>query len=127
MVMASMSAPRQNEVAMAVDPPAPAGRNDRGRIELLDDGGPDDRYPDVEPVALVERRLGHGTVHQHLAATFDPGCERARRRQRRFLARLVFGHHYAQPQAIADDLDRALLRRMAVNLGMAFVEFLPRG
>src|SRR6185312_6641821 len=119
--------PRQNEIHVLVDRGTPAGRHDGGGVELLDDRGAGEPGPGRQLVALVERRLGAALrieIDQPLA--FDGAL------RRRLLLHApqgnlhIFRHRHAHAQAIADDLDRALLGGMAVDLGMLLVETVAR-
>src|SRR5262249_59231869 len=83
MVMASISRPRQNHVAITIDPRTPGGRDEGGGVELLDDGRAFDRRADVEMRALVEHRLHRRSVERDRALALDRGGGRPRRRRRR--------------------------------------------
>src|SRR3954451_22565706 len=112
----------QNEIAKTVDAHAPARRNERSGVELLDDGGAVQLGADSEARALIKCRLHRRAVERDASLAFHRlrGCGP----RRRFLARLVFGNAHAQPQAIAHHFHRPLLGRVAVNLRMALVESL---
>src|SRR5262249_40389692 len=88
MVMASISRPRQNHVAITIDPRTPGGRDEGGGVELLDDGRAFDRRVDVETRALVERRLHRRSVERDRASALNPaGGAAGRRAPRRARAR----------------------------------------
>src|SRR5262249_59977323 len=76
--MCSRSHPLQNQSAKTVDARVPAGRDHRGRIELLDDGGALDRAAAVEAVALIELGLDRGLIGEvNAAAALHPEVGRA--------------------------------------------------
>ena len=93
-------APCHDQVAVAVDLPVPAGRNDGCGVELLDQSRPRDRRADIEPVALVEHRVDHRSIERHASPALDRGWRRsaamAPRRPR--AARI-----WARPRARAGD------------------------
>src|SRR5262249_16294739 len=109
---------------MAIDAPAPVRRNESRGVELLDDGRSGRRRADLETPALVKARLQSRPLEPRGALSLhrvDGG-----RRRRRGLARLIFWDGDAYTQPIAHYLDRSLLGRVSVDLGVALVEPLPR-
>src|SRR3954454_18163882 len=128
MVMASMSRPLQDQVAAPIDPPAPAGRDDRGGVELLDDRRSGDDSADVEAVALIKSRLcGILAVEMNPALAFDRDVARSCRWWGPIRARLVFRYGHTYSHAIADHFDRSFLCGVAMNLRVALIEFFTRG
>src|SRR5262245_57107239 len=109
---------------MAIVPPAPAWRNKRRGVELLDNGRGRHCGADIEASALVEHRLHRCSIQGYCALPLHRGSI-AWRSGRRILLRLVFryGNAYAQP--IAHDFDRALVGGVAVDLGVTLIESLP--
>src|SRR4051794_15027186 len=128
MVMASMSRPLQDQVAVPIDPPTPTGRDDRGGIELLDDRRSGDDSADVEAVALIKPSL-HGVlaVEMNSALAFDCDVARPCRCRGSLRARFVFRYGHTYPHAITDHFDGPFLGGVAMNLRVALIEFFTRG
>src|SRR2546429_9867140 len=102
MVTASMSLPRQHQIATAIHAPAPAGRNESRGVELLDDGRPDDRRADVEALALVEART-LSRIGEHKLARPLVGCRNSSQR-RPHLALLGLLDGLAEPHPVANHI-----------------------
>src|SRR3954451_18645504 len=101
MVMASMSRPLQDQVAVPIDPPAPTGRDHRGGVKLLDDRRSGDDSADVEAVALIKPRL-HGVfaVEVNPALAFNRDVARLARCRRSLRARFVFRYGHTYPHTV---------------------------
>src|SRR5882672_6618953 len=52
----------QYQIAIRIHPPAPAGRDDSGGVELLDDRRAADRGADLESIAFVENGVGRAAT-----------------------------------------------------------------
>ena len=93
------------------------------RVELLDDRRSRDAGPDVEPVTLVDRRRGRRRrVEVNVPAPLDRLRHGPRLRRHCHRRRHILGHRHTNAQAIADDLDGPLLRRVTVDLRMPRIE-----
>src|SRR5262245_12982851 len=98
----------QNQIPISIYAPAPALRDHRRGVELLDDRGPRDRRADIKRVALIERRLDRlGRAEMNAPLAFGHGSSRLC--PCRLRARLVFRHRDSHAYAIAHHLDRTLL------------------
>src|SRR5262249_45836453 len=110
--------------AMAIDPPAPAWRNKRRGVELLDNGRGRHCGADIEASALVEHRLHRCSIQGYCALPLHRGSV-AWRSGRRILLRLGFRCGKADAHRIAPDLDGALVGGVAVDLGVTLIESPP--
>src|SRR4051812_3880348 len=128
MVMASMSRPLKDQVAVAIDPSAPTGWNDGSGVKLLDDRRSGDDGAHIETVALIKPRFdGILSVKMDAALAFDRDVARPRCCRGSLRARLVFRYGHTYPHAIADHFDRPFLCGVAMNLRVALIEFITGG